>query len=203
MTSENSIPAVPSQRRKLLISLIGRRIKSFIRYSWWPGAEAVTRHCYAESEVFSLTAGPAALTLDNDLMIGFTSNPSQNSVLVWVEKNPMGACVAEDPMEKDAELSPIAASDARFSNDFWKSLCGQQIVSVSVIRQRAKSVLFERLPNEVAVAIAVESGQRFLMSHGLHDDSDDFTVLTETQMLDYLKPSLREEVLSFREEALS
>lgn len=63
-------------------------------------------------EVFSLTAGPLLLYLDSGFVIGSASDPSRNSVTIWIEKDEHGN-ISDEPVELDAELYPIDARDKR------------------------------------------------------------------------------------------
>ncbi len=166
---------IPSRRIELLEAVCGYTIAKMIRFSWYPVDEAIEEYEIDKSDVFSLTAGPLLIYFNSGLVIGVSSNPSLNSVVLWVEKNEIGEAV-DDPTELDDELFPIEAD-----ND-WIKFAGKTIASFKILRKKIISAKLAELPNEVGLLIEINDGNQFILSHGLHDNSDDFSVITKKQI---------------------
>lgn len=172
---------IPSEKISLLKLLEGQKIDKMVRYSWLKGDEAVEEYGIKSNDVFSLTAGPILLYFQSGMIIGASSDPSQNSVVLWVEKDGHGY-VTNELIEEDAELYSINSKDIVYSSTFWSQLEGQQIKKISIIRCKPKNAKFASLPNEVGLLLTMSNGVSFILSHGLHDNSDDFSVITENDI---------------------
>ncbi|MEH2063478.1 MAG: hypothetical protein V7K50_14655 [Nostoc sp.] len=172
---------IPSNRSEVLDSLKGLKILNLTRYSWEPPDRAVLEYGIEAKEVFSLTAGCLIMSFDSGLVIGYSSQPSKNSVTVWVEKNEAGK-TSEELAEEDKELYPVDARDAVYSNNFWARFVGQRISNITILKRSYSSALYTYIANEIGLLFEVEDGSRFIASHGLHDDSDDFSVIQESQI---------------------
>lgn len=181
---------VPSSSDELLRRFAGKRLLRLLRYSWWP-AEDVAAECGVHpSAAFSLTAGPLAMTFEGGGILGVASDPSQNSVVVWLDRDDGGTALRVPPMDDDPEVFPIEASDHEFSQPVWTGLVGRALIGASVLHMRTASALKIDLPNEVGLRLQFDGGQELIAAHGLHDRSDDFAVLSRGQVL----PDLREEL---------
>ncbi|RRJ67452.1 hypothetical protein EHV15_06945 [Paenibacillus oralis] len=109
------------------------------------------------------------------LVIGAASDPSQNSVILWVERDDTGY-ITKEPIENDPELYAISALDKQYSNSYWTQIVGQKIRMVNIIKRNPQNALLAELPNEVGVEIVMDNGEKFILSYGLHNNSDDFSV---------------------------
>lgn len=136
---------IPSGNKHLLQSVIGQRIRSLTRYSWFPLEEiaskfgvpvapedAIFGEPVAPEDAFSLTAGPLAIELESGEIVGLSSMPSKNTVLVWLEAT-AERYTRPDYLSADKELFPLHASDETFSGH-WRQLEGAVVKSISVIR---------------------------------------------------------------------
>jgi hypothetical protein len=173
-----------SKRKAILDEIENRVLVRMVRFSWFSAEKSATE-CEIEcSEVFSLTAGPVLLYFDSGLVIGAGSRPSENTVHIWVERNEVGniAKDRDEPLELDKELFPIEATDQKYSNFFWSQIIGKKIVKTTILKEKPRTVLYENLPNEVGLLITMETGDEFILSHGLHDESDDFSVIQKSQI---------------------
>ncbi|MED4953415.1 hypothetical protein NYE69_01460 [Paenibacillus sp. FSL R5-0527] len=159
---------------------------------WWESSNAVEQCEIPEEEVFSLTAGPVLMCFQSGLVIGADSDPAQNSVIIWVEKDDTGYTTNE-PLENDPELYAISALDKQYSNSYWGRIVGQKISMVNIIKRDPQNALLAELPNEVGVEIVMDNGEKFILSHGLHNNSDDFSVITDSYIDQKLLKSLRRE----------
>jgi hypothetical protein len=178
---------IPSHFVEVLRSLVGKVIVRAVRYSWLPPSEAVESYSLSPSDVFSLTAGALALTFDSGLTIGIGSDPRRWSVVLWVERTESGDTTKAQPLSSDRDLHPVSATDQKFSNEFWRDLVGSTIGNISIITNVDGWPLRAGRPNEVGVYFGLTSGRDFVASHGLHDESDTFSVISN----DKIAPQLR------------
>ncbi len=168
---------IPSERINLIRHLEGQKLTRLVRYSWLPEDVAIDEYGIKKNQIFSLTAGPLLMFFSSGLTVGFGSVPSKNSVILWVEKDEEGKTI-ENPIESDTELYPIDANE----HSCWKSFLGKKVSAVKIIRQKPKSAKYTDLANEVGLTVIFEDGSEFIISHGLHDDSDDFSVIQKAQI---------------------
>lgn len=195
MTSFNQESQVPSRSGNLLSRFAKARLVRLSRYSWWP-AESVAVECdVSPEEAFSMTAGPLALKFESGATLGLASDPGQNSVVVWLDRDDSGVALRAPAMEDDPEIFAIEATDPEFSQPAWAGLVGLRVTGASVLCIKSASALKSELPNEVGLRIRFEGGQELVAAHGLHDASDDFAVLRSEQILPELQQQLEERVL--------
>lgn len=166
---------IPSRRIDLLNAVAGQQLSKLVRFSWCSPREAIGEYEIEESDLFSLTAGPLLMYFNTGLVLGAASNPSLNSVVLWVEKNESEE-VVEDSIELDDELFPIEAD-----ND-WHQLIGKTIKAFRILRKKVNSAKLAELPNEIGVLVEMSDGNQFILSHGLHDNSDDFSIIQKKQI---------------------
>lgn len=184
--------STPMASAKILAGLAGHRITAMTRYSWWPAEEAATRVNVASHDVFSLTSGPLEVRFDTGIAIGLASDPSLNSVIVWVERDESGRLLCPEPMSEDKELHAIAVDNPKYANNIWRSAIGVRIARVIVLKRRAASARMVGLPSEVGLCLVLENGLRILAAHGLHNDSDDFVVIREEMISPNIRADLTE-----------
>ena len=178
MTTPIYSEGTPSERADLIGLLSGQELKRLVRYSWLPEDEAVEEYEIEKDQLFSLTTGPLLMYFSSGLTVGFSSDPSKNSVVLWVEKNEGGE-VIEGLSENDEELFSI---DANNQSSYWNEFLGKKIASLRVIHRKANTAKLAELVNEVGLIIIFEDESEFLLSHGLHDNSDDFSVIRKEQI---------------------
>lgn len=192
MNYESCIPTDISDE---LRQLVGCKLISIKRYSWWPPKEVVGDYGIAPKDVFSLTAGPATIEMETGVVLGIASDPSLNSVVVWVEKDAGGNYLRDEPLDRDEELHEISSVDPLYSNDFWHRVVGCRIVKITVLQRVYESIKISQRPCQVGLSFSLDSGDVFLAVHGLHDESDDFSIIPESLIFQNLKESLREILL--------
>jgi len=132
------------------------------------------------------------ITFDTGVVLGIASDPSTNSVSVWIEKNEAGQLLREEPLESDDELHPVSASDQRFADDFWRLVIGSKVGSISVLVRNPTTARLAELPNEVGLCFSLDSGVKLVASHGLHDGSDDFSIISDQRIQASLRAELQE-----------
>ncbi|MFQ6311068.1 hypothetical protein [Lysobacter capsici] len=183
-----------------LRTFVGNRIVNMIRYSWWPKGD-VSAECDVEAQqAFSLTAGPLLIIFEDGRRLCVASDPSSNSVLVWLEANPGDVYSGVVPefsgrlLEDDPELFPIPANDGKYAAPFWADICGARLAKLTIIKQRAEFLNAKEAarPSERGLCFILEDGTRFIASHGLHDESDDFSVIEERNVHSSFIPQLEE-----------
>ncbi|KQZ29309.1 hypothetical protein [Duganella sp. Root1480D1] len=182
----------PLQFSDELNDCIGRRVVKLVRYSWWP-KEEISAECGIASELsFSLTAGPLEVVFDDESSLGIASDPSLNSVIVWWERESGGRACVDSPLAADAELYPVSADDEEYASEFWRKLLKRKLIEFSIYKKRLMGSLESELPSELGLHFIFEDNLGFIASHGLHDGSDDFSVLMLNQFADTQKDQLVE-----------
>ena len=189
-TSDKGV--IPSRVSALLRSLIGRRVVDATRFSWWAPEEAQQECDLASEDVFSLTAGPVAIAFDSGVVLGVASDPSTNSVSVWKERDEVGRLLRSEPRSSDEGLYPISATDRKFAHSFWHQMIGARVDAVSILVRKPRTARLGELPNEVGLCFSLDSGAKVVAAHGIHDDSDDFVIISEQQVLLRLRAELEE-----------
>ena len=141
---------------------------------------------------FSLTAGPLAVAFENGDILGVASQPSLNSVILWLDRCKDGKVQRISTLDEDIELFPINCNDDKYANSFWKQFIGLTLIDFSILKKRSMNALQRELPSEVGLSFIFERNQRFVASHGLHDESDDFSVLDYNQIHPNIAKDLEE-----------
>lgn len=170
---------VPSMAVEFLRRLRGKQVVRLIRYSWWPASEVAAQCNIEDRFAFSLTAGPLAVYFEGGIILGLSSDPSLNSVIIWDEA---ARNASQDPisLDRDEELFAISESGS-FSTVFWKQLIGCCVIGVTILKRGQMNAKELQRPSEVGLRFNLSEGRNFIVSHGLHDSSDDFSVLEESQ----------------------
>ncbi|RTE11198.1 hypothetical protein [Paenibacillus whitsoniae] len=178
---------IPSHKASLLLSLKGRKIRGITRYSTISVGDAIGEmYRIPNNQVFTRAPGPISIAFDDGLNIGCANDPSLNSVITWVIRNEIGD-KGEGAVISREDLYPVDALDTVFSTTVWHTIVGQCIVDVKIIKMKPRNALYERLPNEAGIKIFLSNGSSFILSHGLHDGSDDFSAITEEFVDEELK----------------
>ncbi|GKU76500.1 hypothetical protein L3i20_v208970 [Paenibacillus sp. L3-i20] len=153
-----------------------------VRNSEWTGKEAVERYNLNPEAVFSFTTGPVFLYCSGGLVVAVGSNPSINSVTI----RPVGR------IEHEEEREGIDSLDNTYSDFEWTKVMHKKIQRVSIMKGVIHNVKYESLPNEVGICFTMDNGVQFILSHGLHDHSDDFSVIFMEQVMPDLVESVEE-----------
>lgn len=188
-------PEIPSYALKLLERLVGQRITRLTRYSWWP-KEAVPTECgIAPEDSFSLAPGSLAIGFENGEVLGVTSDPHRNSVVIWLDRDSRGNSLSPPAMDEDEDAFPIDASDPVFSQRGWADLVGTVLTGASVLHMHSGSALKKELPSEVGLCLELGVARKLIAAHGLHDGSDDFAVLPSDAITPAVRSQLEEKHL--------
>lgn len=174
-------PMPPLMAADYLKSFVGLRATRLVRYSWWPAEEAAVECNVDRSAVFSLTAGPLSVQFESGEIMGVASDPAINSVIVWDESARCHASLFST-LDQDEELFPISAQDELYASAFWREIVGSVLIELTVLKKRVMSAKEEGVPSELGLRFVFQNGKSFIASHGLHDGSDDFSVLEEKKI---------------------
>ena len=180
MTAED----IPSRRQDLLRSIRDSAIVRMTRCSWSPKETVAKEDDLPPEKVFSRTAGPLVIALDSGQVIGAASQPSLISVTLWLDQPPYTS--------SDPELHPIEANDPVFSDAGFAQMLGKRVTSIAVLTRDPENAKWEDRPREVGVVLTFDGAPALVLSHGLHDNSDDFSVLLRDDVSPSLWPRLHE-----------
>ncbi len=176
MNSEFTKPNYPTVLKNNLMRLVGKKLKTMIRYSWWPANESVVECAIKNEEVFSLTAGPLTLTFEDETTIGIGSDPSLNSIILWQENSIGGEICQDAPLASDPELYAIFSNDKKYAERDWDKFIGCELQSFSILKRKEMTLKQSYLPSEIGLILSFSSGE-FVLSHGIYATGDDFSVI--------------------------
>lgn len=170
MTIPVDIYGVLSECPAISKSMKGQKIVNMQRFSSWKYEDYSSRFdedfYFPRHEFFAKLSDPLLIEVESGALIGFNATDEINSVSTWVEVNEIGETEDESALLRfDEDFFAVEVTNKEYSNSFWWNFVGKTILDVQILRQKPKHVLYEDLPNEVAVMITVESGESFLMMH--------------------------------------
>lgn len=174
---------VPSKQIELLNRLKNNKVCRITRYSWLLASQAMEEWSIPASLVFRLTSGPLLLTLESGLTVGFASLPEKTSVTVWLEKADENDQKYGVISEDSSDLFPVEACDSNYSEASICQLVGKQITSIQIIKKVPENLLVAQTPCEAGLIIGFENGDELVLSHGLHNNSDDFAIIFRQEIL--------------------
>ncbi|MBD2768908.1 hypothetical protein IC235_13520 [Hymenobacter sp. BT664] len=186
---------VPSQKLHLINQIKSHKISRLVRYSTWSPEKAIRVHGIPHSSLFRLINGPLLMTLESGLTIGFASLPELVSIIVWVEETESGEHGDEGLISEDSTLFPIDSYDPTYSENLIGQLIGKQVVRVKLIKRSPKSVRVASRPCEVGLVFELEGGFEFILSHGLHNCSDDFAIIYRQEIDPYFQKEIQETII--------
>ena len=177
---------IPSNRTGLLANLVGRKLINIIRFNYVSEKELIEDYYMDPKDFFCCSLGPFLFYFEDGLVIGGSSNPSQNTVHMWVERNENGEhhdCLQEE----DEDAISFYAKDY----DDWNIYLNQVVKSVTIIKETSDtySKILD-LPSERGVLFEFENGSGLIMSHGLNDKSDDTTLVKPDGIDPYFEGNL-------------
>ncbi|AXV78505.1 hypothetical protein CJO79_07410 [Ralstonia solanacearum] len=173
---------VPSKASEFLRRFTGKKVARLVRYSWWPAEEVGTQCGIRDEQAFSLTAGPLVVHFEDGAILGLASDSSLNSVIVW-DETARRAGHGSSSLDTDDELFAISESGP-FAGGCWRQFVGLSLNGFTILRRATVSSKEGERPSEVGLRFKFDGGASFVASHGLHDNSDDFSVLEESQLLE-------------------
>jgi len=117
------------------------------------------------------------MTLESGVTIGFASLPQLVSITLWVEETESGEQGNEGRVSEDNKLFPIDSCDPVYSEKPICQLIGKQVIKIKILKRRPKSARVASYPCEAGIIFETEDGFEFVLSHGLHNYSDDFAII--------------------------
>ena len=177
---------VPSASFELLRYMMTKRIDKLIRYSWWPAEESIVKaNINNSNEVFSLTAGPLAIVFEDGYVVGVSSDPTLNSVVLWADEIDNKSLTSDESLREIEELFPVLNADSIYSKKFWADISQSIIVGYELLKYKNMNSIQLDRPSERGLRVLLNTGKSFILSHGMHDYSDDFSVIMDNQLDDY------------------
>jgi hypothetical protein len=176
---------VPSAQISVLKKLKNSRVRNLGRYSWEP-LNIVVQMIEEDlnvpaSSLFRRGLGCLLITLESGLIVGFADIPSEGSVSVWVEQSENGEKRIQYSVLDDDELYPIDALDENFSEPLVHSLVGEEILSVSIIRD---TYLYETrgVAGEVGIVLKFKNDSELIISRNLCSNINDFDLIIRDEI---------------------
>lgn len=186
---------VPSQRLNLINQIKNHKILRLVRYFTRSPEEATRVHGIPHSSLFRLINGPLLMTLESGLTIGFMSLPELVSIILWVEETESGEHGDEILVSEDSKLFSIDSCDPVYSEKSICQLIEKQVVRIKLLKRRSKSARVASRPCEAGIIFEVEGGFEFILSHGLHNYSDDFAIIYKHELLPYFMEEIEEIII--------
>jgi hypothetical protein len=186
---------VPSQRLNLINQIKNHKILRLVRYFTRSPEEATRVHGIPHSSLFRLINGPLLMTLESGLTIGFMSLPELVSIILWVEETESGEHGDEILVSEDSKLFSIDSCDPVYSEKSICQLIEKQVVRIKLLKRRPKSARVASRPCEAGIIFEVEGGFEFILSHGLHNYSDDFAIIYKHELLPYFMEEIEEIII--------
>lgn len=159
-----------SDLMEMLRAFEGRRLTRLTRHSWWSVKQAAAECDIPATKAFSLTCGPLELEFDGGDILMLASDPGENSIVAWSGR--------DAPAREEEVDYPIPADDPTGSEPHWARLRNQEVRYIEILKPLAPSPKVASRRSEVGVIFWLGGwGSNLIASHGLHDGSDDFSVL--------------------------
>lgn len=186
-------PALPSRQIELLRSLRRSVVVRMERFALFQPTSPENTEIWGipPDQYFSRCGGLMLFTIQTGMEVRACSNPWLMSVQISVEKTEDGVVVSEDPLRGDADYYHIDALDPIYSNDAMRSFVGKRIETFRVFRLVSEYAAYEDRPCEAALAVIFVDGSELVLSQGLHNNSDDFSVITH----DMIDPRMRSRLI--------
>jgi hypothetical protein len=191
MESSTTQSKNPSSSKDLLQQFIGKTVTGLVRYSWWNKEDVPTECNISKEQSFSLTAGPLAVVFEGGSTLGVASDPSSNSVIVWLD-HVVGQNNTTETMSEDPELFPINAKDEAYSEPLWCKFSDRTLSGFSILKSKEMNWKEAGLPSELGLCFHFGENDRFVASHGLHNGTDAFSVIVDNQIDPIVRGKLEE-----------
>lgn len=175
--------STPSKLTSLLSSLKGRKITNMIRFNTESIDDLINYFEIDPKDFFSLSNGSILVYFEDGLVIGFSDDPSGNTLVLWVEKNEIGQ-TTEWLLETWDESIPFYAKDF----EQWNVFIGQEVRSVSIIKEidiNNENPRIDSLPSERGILFGFDNELSLIISYGLNSPSYDTTVINLEQIDPY------------------
>lgn len=169
----------PSERITILRDIKGRKILRLVRCSTLSTEKAKRVYSISEADFFRFTSGPLVIIFEPYLAIGFASLPSKVSITLWIEKE-----IQKDSSNnyelllfKDPDIYLIDSCDENLGDASVCTLVDHRIKDIKILKHHPQNTRLASRPCEVGLIFVLEDNRELILSHGLHDYSDDFAVI--------------------------
>jgi len=119
------------------------------------------------------------------------SDPGINSVIVWLDRA-VGKARTSQTLSEDPELFPINAKDEAYSEPLWCKFTDRTLTGFSILKSTDMNSCQAGLPSEIGLCFLFGDKDRFIASHGLHNGTDSFSVVLDTQIDPIVRENLEE-----------
>lgn len=163
----------PSQCPAIWRHLIGQELVRILRASEESEATANEWYDLAGSDLFHFAPGPVFVSFSDGTVIGLNSDASECAIICW-------KVITQSDDKLESWPSP---------NDFAYRMDGEvdrwvksHVVRIESYREAPRSSHFRNLSRESALLLYLDNGECIAFVHGLHDNSDDFAVVSKDQI---------------------
>lgn len=183
---------IPSQKLHILSRIKGCKLLKLVRYSTLTYKESEKVYEIPNSLLFRFTSGPLLMVLESGLKIGFASLPEKVSVTLWVEETEAGEKSTELSIMEDDEFIEIDSCDSKYSQESICKLRDKRINEVKIIKRQPKSHKLASYPCESGIVFDFGEGLELILSHGLHEYSDDFAIIYREDIMSLYLEQIQE-----------
>jgi hypothetical protein len=177
-------PHLPSENLGLFDLFINKSIINITRLSWHSLEECRKEYGSDYDKLFSRVSGEIWVEIENNSILACRTEPSQRAVYVWLEKDEfnnsrlrpksldeMNRINLYDKFYMEKSIFPFNAKDEAFTNTYWHTFIGSIIDSIHIIYD--DNIELE----QKGLLLVCSNGSELFMTHGLHDNSDDTSLI--------------------------
>ncbi len=135
-----------------------------------------------EEKIFSYFPAPLILELSNREKFGIQVNSAQASVMIC----------ETDGMFDETDSIPVKFSDAKYAQEKYAHIDESPIENVSIFIRHPQNQKLASRAREAGIGITFMNGKKLVLSCGLHDGSDTFSIIYAEEIPDRLKQELNE-----------
>lgn len=177
MDEHSFVKDIPARHKTLLRQLVGAKIQRFTRYLYDKPAAVPVLYGIPPHRVFSYFSAPVVLQVADGLAMGVDVDTREASLVVWVLRTQDGRINPTASLLPDPTLFPIECTDPDYSTTQIAALIGGVIDSVAVLECEPKNLTHALRARQVGIVLGLRDGRSCILSCGLHNGSDDFSIL--------------------------
>lgn len=171
----SSLPGIPSDHTSLLSTLLGLRIERMTRYLYDNPESIPSIYGIPAHKVFSHFSAPLLLSLSDGRQLAIKVDTGLASIILKL-------LTADDLIDQssvfnDNQHYPITSTDTQYSESKFENVIGNEITGVKLYKREAKNKRLESRPREAGLGLQLANDTEVIFSCGLHDGSDDFSVI--------------------------